>query len=527
MVATVLKLRYRSLGNTLARRPWQLVGFCVGIVWGLSVLGLVVSSLIGVAVLGTLETARTVATIGGSALLLGWIVGPLMIAGVDTTIDAEKLSPFPLTATQVRVALVATGLTGIPGIITTIATLATVAMWVRWPVAAVIGLVCALLAVLTCVLATRAVEALATGLGGNRRGRELVGTLVLLMMILAFPLISFAAAALSETADLSAQFSRAGAVLGWTPLGAAWAVPGDIAAGEWVGAAAKLVIAAATPAVLWVVWSRAMERRTSAPAQSATRAVAQGVLGLFGRMPTGGVGATWARALTGWLRDPRYLRQLLAVPLFPVLFAFAGGIDALPFASSPIMVALVLSISSYSDISYDGTAFASVLATGIRGRDDRLGRILGAASIGVPLVVVIAVITSVIGGRVAQLPAFLGASLGLVLAGYAVSAVSSALLVVPVAAAGDSPFKTVPGQTFVSGLFVFVVLAACCVLAAPSAVLAGIAIIGGDALWGWLALLVGLGVGIGAIAAGVALGGRALDRTGPDLLTRIKAFPVG
>lgn len=527
MVATVLRLRYRSLGNTLARRPWQLVGFCFGIVWALSILALVISSLIGVASYGGLDTARTVAVVAGSALLIGWIIGPLLIAGLDTTVDAEKLSPFPLTDTQVRLALTATGVTGIPGIVTTLAAVSTVLLWTRWPVAAVVAVPCALLAVLTCVLATRAMAALSTGLGGNRRGRELVGTLVLLLVIFIGPILSFTLSALSGAADLFGQLGRAGAVLGWSPLGAAWAVPGDIAAGSWGTAVAKSVIALATAAALWVVWSRAMDRRTSAPARTATRAVAQGALALFGRMPTGGVGATWARSLTGWLRDPRYLRQLLVVPLFPVLFAFTGGVDGFFFIATPALVALVLCMASYADISYDGTAFASVLATGIRGRDDRLGRILGAATVGIPLLVIISVVTSAISGRMSHLPALLGASLGLLLVGYGVTAVSSALIVSPVAAAGDSPFKTVPGQTFVNGLLVFVVMGACLVLGAPAIVLAVSAMVTGAPLWGWLSVLVGLGVGCGAVIAGVALGGRTLDRTGPDLLARIRAFPVG
>jgi ABC-2 type transport system permease protein len=33
-------------------------------------------------------------------------------------------------------------------------------------------------------------------------------------------------------------------------------------------------------------------------------------------------------------------------------------------------------------------------------------------------------------------------------------------------------------------------------------------------------------VGAGVIVAGVTVGGRILDRTGPDLLQRIKAFPI-
>ncbi|MEI5604546.1 hypothetical protein, partial [Streptomyces brasiliscabiei] len=80
-------------------------------------------------------------------------------------------------------------------------------------------------------------------------------------------------------------------------------------------------------------------------------------------------------------------------------------------------------ISGYSDVSYDGTAFASVLSSGIRGHQDRWGRLLGAACIGVPLTVVTAVVTALIGGHLAILPAILGGALGLLLGGYGVSAV--------------------------------------------------------------------------------------------------------
>ena len=185
MVATVLKLRYRILGNTLARRPWQLVGFCFGILWALSILALVISVLIGVSRLDDLEPVRAVAILGGSALLLGWIVGPLLIAGIDTTVDATKLATFPFTTRQVMAILTATGLTGIPGIATSIAALATLVLWVRSPLAVVVAVPCIALAVLTCVVATRLASALSTGLGGNRRGRELGGTIVLVVIIFA------------------------------------------------------------------------------------------------------------------------------------------------------------------------------------------------------------------------------------------------------------------------------------------------------------------------------------------------------
>ena len=292
MVATVLRLRYRILGNTLARRPWQLVGFCFGILWALSILGTVIAGLIAIAVFQSLDGARVVAVVGGSALLLGWVLGPVLVTGMDTSVDADKLAPFPLSTRQIMVALTATGLTGIPGIATSIAALATIALWVRWPLAALVALPCIALAVLTCVVASRLVSALSTGLGGNRRGRELVGTVVLVLLIMSGPIITGTLALLSSARDLGDQLRQVSSVLGWTPIGAAWAVPGDLAAGAWGGAGLKLLIALATLGALWVLWNRALQGATSSPRQRAAKAARSGALGLFGRMPTGGVGAT-------------------------------------------------------------------------------------------------------------------------------------------------------------------------------------------------------------------------------------------
>lgn len=147
--------------------------------------------------------------------------------------------------------LTATGLTGIPGIATSLAGLATVILWVRVPLVALAAVPCIALAVLTCVLATRLASALTSGLDGNRRGRELVGTLVLILIVLAGPILMGALRVLSPRRTAWGRSSRAGAVLGWTPFGAAWAVPGDLATGAPVTAALRAVIAVATPVALW------------------------------------------------------------------------------------------------------------------------------------------------------------------------------------------------------------------------------------------------------------------------------------
>lgn len=526
MVAAILRLRYRLLANTLTRNPWQLVGFVFGMLGALWLLGGVVAGLVAASILQGLDVARAIAVVAGSALLLGWALGPVLVAGADSTVDAERLAPFPISRRQLMAALTGTGLTGIPGIATSVAALSSIVLWVRWPAAAVVAVPMIAIAVLTCVLVSRLVVTLTSGLSGRRRGREIIGTVMLGLLIMTGPILTGIVSLLGSADQLPTQVGMAGTILGWTPIGAAWAVPGDVAAGAWIPALCKLVIAVVTLAALWLGWERVLRASAGTRAVRATRTVKSGALGLFGAMPTGGVGATWARSLTAWLRDPRYLRQLIFVPLFPALFAFTGGVEGVAFGASAMIVAMTLAIAGYSDISYDGTAFAAVLSSGVSGRADRAGRVLGAASVGVPALIAVAVIVAAIGGRWANLPASLGGALGLLLVGYGVSAVSSALLVVPVPRAGDSPFKTVPGQTFASGMLVFVVLGACLVLSAPALILAIVAMTTASASLGAVALIVGIAVGVGVIVVGVIVGGRILDRTGPSLLQRIKAFPI-
>jgi ABC-2 type transport system permease protein len=60
------------------------------------------------------------------------------------------------------------------------------------------------------------------------------------------------------------------------------------------------------------------------------------------------------------------------------------------------------------------------------------------------------------------------------------------------------------------------------VLTAPALALAIAAVVTGAAVWSWLALVAGLLIGVGVAVAGVALGGRVFDRTGPLLLERVR-----
>nr|WP_208382428.1 hypothetical protein [Microbacterium ulmi] len=517
-----MRLRYRVLGNQLARSPWQLVGFLFGALYGLGVL---FSALAGLVFLGfgDAATAGSVIVGVGSLVTLGWVLGPLIAFGVDTTLDPARLVVFPIPLNRLLIALALAGVCGVPGLVTTVAALGTLATWVHWPAAAVAALLGIPLAVLTAVVASRAVASLASGLGGGRRLREASGVLIFIPLILAGPIVAGVATGFAVNLDTILVVVR---ILAWTPVGAAWAFPADLATGAWPAAAAKLAIAVATLAIVWMLWRRSLADSLVRPRQTAAARVESGRIGWFGRVPSAPAGAVFARSLTYWVRDPRYLRQLIVVPLLPaVLWFYARDGDvgsALGWAAP--LVAFVIGISLYADISYDGTAFAAQLATGVRGWADRVGRTLAAAAIAAPIVLIVAIAPFAIWGGWSRLPGILGISFGVLLASYGVCAVTSASFVIPVPDAGANPFARVPGTTFLQGLAFFGIWLVALVLSSPAIVVGAIAYFTDDAVLSWIALAVGLVVGGAVLVGGILVGGRRLDRTGPALLSRLKAM---
>lgn len=521
MVATVLRLRYRILANMLARNVWQLVGFVFG---ALGAAGGLLVAVVALALIGGAgaEAVRGVVTVGGALLVVGWTIAPLIAGGVDTTIEVEQLAPFPLTRRQIMVALTAVGLAGIPGIATALGAFSSLAAWAHWPVALLAALVCLPLGVLTCVVASRTVASFSS------RGSGRIGNVLALLafgaLVLAGPIVTGLLGVLGDRTGLDGE--RIGVIvdgIAWTPVGAVWAVPGDLALGAVGEAAARGAIALATLAALWLLWRRNVIAASVAPRRRVA-ASRSGRLGWIGLAPTGAAGAVWGRSLSYWWGDPRYLRNLVIVAVLPVLFAFAldWQVQTPVFAFVVVLPALLLGLVPYADVSFDGSAFATELATGIRGRDDRAGRLLAAFTACAPLVVVVAVVTVGLSGEWMLLPAILGCGVGAMLAGLGICAVSSAHIVIPVPASGDNVFKRVPGQSFWAGLALmgFTFLAAA--LTAPALALAVAAALSGSVLLSWLALAVGLLVGAGAAIAGVVIGGREFDRTGPVLLARIR-----
>ncbi|NYD76580.1 transporter [Arthrobacter cupressi] len=519
MVAHLLSLKWRLLLNGFRRSPWQIVGIVAGALYAA---GLVLSAVVGLVALrwADPQTAQTVVVLGGALAVTGWAVIPLVTSAADLTLDPSRFATSAIPIRDLLPGLALAGLLGLPGIATLIAALGTVATWSRGFVPAAGALVGAVLGVLSCVVASKVVTTAVSSLLSSRRFKDISSILFVIPLVLAGPIVTAVVGGVGDSRDYLPELA---AVVSWTPLGAAWSLGGELDAGNAAAAGVKLLIALASLAVLGSAWYLLLGRAMVTPAYAGGGSGKAGKAGLFGIFPATPAGAVAARSLTYWMRDPRYAGSLVVVPLLPVLFYFIGsqnGNQDLLIVVAP-MTAFLLAWSISADVSYDNTAFALHLATGVRGRDDRLGRALACLSFALPLVLLFAVGSAAATGRWEWLPNILGSSLGTLFTGLGLASVVSARWTSAVPAPGESPFKKPPGNTAQTLLVQFAGMGVMAVLLLPEIAMVVTQAVTGQAAFSWIGLAAGPVFGVGFFVAGIRLGGRWLDRRGPEMFAQL------
>ncbi|WP_427171384.1 transporter [Arthrobacter sp. 92] len=519
MVAHLLRLKLTLLRNSLRRSPWQLVGLAIAGLYALGITGTLGAGLILLRN-ADMGLAQTVVVLGGSAAVLGWGVIPVVASAADMTLDPARFATAAVPMPQLLTGLALGGLIGIPGIATSLVALATVATWTRGALPAAGAAAGAVLGVLTCVVLAKVVTTPTAGLASSRRFKDVSDLAFLVPLMLMGPIIAGVAKGMSGSAVFLNDLARS---LAWSPAGAAWSLGGDLAAGDVVGAVLKLLIAVATLAGLAWAWKVLLQRALTTPRYAASGRKRGGRMGLFGVLPATPTGAITARALSYWIRDPRYTGSLVVIPLLPVLLLFqagqTGNYGHLTIAGP--LAAFLLAWSISADVSYDSTAFALHVASGVRGLHDRLGRAFGCLAFALPIVLLFSTAPFFFTGEWERLPGLLGLSLGVLFTGLGLASVVSARYTVVVPLPGDSPFKKPPGNVAQTMAVQFGGMAVLLVLVLPEAALFTAQLVTGSMFPGWLNLVVGPALGLGLFAAGVRLGGTWLDARGPELLAQL------
>jgi ABC-2 type transport system permease protein len=517
VVALVLRLRLALLANAFRRSPWQVLGLVAAAVYGILVTVLAIGALAGLRD-ADVDSARDIVVAGGALVVLGALVVPLVL-GADDALDPRRFAPYGIEPRRLALALGVAALVSAPGAALVVVALTTVVTWSRDPATALLAVLAAAAAVVTCVLVARLSTVAASVLLSTRRARETTGLVAGLVAVLLVPVVVALAQADLLDDGLRPVRGLLG-VLAWTPFGAAWAAPAAAVAGDAGGAIGMLLVALVSAALLALLWARAVPWSLTAPDRARGGRTQTG-LGWFARFGTTPAGAVAARSVTYWIRDPRYRATLVLIPVLPLVLLVPlviVDVDAHVLALVPLPVmALFLGWSVHNDTAHDHTAVWLHVVSGIRGTADRIGRVVPVLAIGVPLVAIGAPLSALGFGDPAVLPSVVGVSGGVLLAGVGLASFFSARFPYPASRPGDSPFhapqtvgagtSTVPTLTFIATV----------VLALPSAWLAWMGLVHGGAYPTW-SLVVGLGIGVVALVAGVLGGGRVFERRGPELL---------
>nr|WP_221286495.1 hypothetical protein [Cellulomonas hominis] len=512
-------MKLALLRNGLRRSVWKLIGLLLGCLYVAFLLVMAGAGLVLLGSKGDPELTRTLLVLAGTVLVAGWWLLPLVAFGVDSTLDPDRFRLFPVPRRSLLTGLALAGLVGLPGVATVLVSAATSLAWWRTPAAVVAALVGGALGVALCVVGSRAVTTLLAPLVTGRRFREVAAVLVIVPLILAGPIMLGVTSGLAAVADALPAIAQ---VVGWTPVGAPWALAADVADGAWLAALGRLAVALASLAALVVVWDRALSAALERPEGGARVARSTG-LGFLGRLPATPTGAVVARCLTYWVRDARYAAAVAVVPVLVLLLWFLGrGTDAL-LAAGPV-VAFVMGWALSADVSYDHTAFWTHVAAPIEGRVDRTGRAVAGLLVGTVVVLVVALVALAVTARWDAAAPVLGVSLGVLTTALGTSSVYSARVVYPVPKPGESPFTTPQGTSFavmVSQWVGMLVLGALCL---PGVGLGVAGIVTGHPLPTVLAAVVGPAVGVVVLVAGIRIGARIYDRRAPELLQTIRSF---
>lgn len=518
MVAQLLGLKLRLLGNMFRRSPWQVFGLIVGLLYGL---GAAAASMVGLVALREVDVdiARSIVVVAGSLVVLGFLFVPLVF-GADDTIDPRKFTLLGIPNSRLALGLAAAAFVGVPALVMAIIGAAQIATWSRSTTAVLVAILSAIIIVVTCMLGSRVMTTAATLLLATRRAREATGLIGLATLSALTPLI-----AVMVTVDWQKQglpvLHAIADVAAYTPFGAVWAAPGYAASGNPAAASGTLAIAIGFVVVLWLIWRVLVATMLVTP-ERVSRTRTYSGLGWFKHLPATQAGVVAARSLSYWGRDARYRSALVIVPIVPAVMIGALTVAGIPMnylllLPVPVMCFFLAWSTVHNDVAFDNTAIWLHVASNISGKADRLGRVVPPLALGLLVIALGTPLSAWAYGSADVVPSILGVSLCTLLVGLGLSSVISAGFPYPAVHPGDSPFaqpqSSAGAASWIQGLSLLAVLA----LTAPTVAFAVFGIMSGGG-WHVGALLLGIGTGAAALAGGVILGGRVFDARGPELL---------
>ncbi|MFE7606308.1 hypothetical protein ACFU1Q_14230 [Brachybacterium paraconglomeratum] len=540
LVRLQLKLKWTLWKRSYRKNVGKIIGTSIGVLYGLGGLAMLVFLFLGTTLwAGEGELFPQIVRGLGAVTVLLWFLIPVLAFGIDDTLDPRSFALFPRSARELQPGMFAAAALSLPSLFTLLALAIATAfelLWLvlfgqgaGWVVLGALALIPANLAGLAlCLLLPRAWFAHSAARASSRKGRELGGIFGFLGMFVAIYAFSLSAQRIEDLDMLwvREQLPVATEVLAWTPLGALFSVPMDLAEGRVLAALLRALIGAATIVLVWLWWRRSIDlSMTSALTGDSSSGQAK-VSPLVPRfVPAGPFGAVLGKSLRYWRRDTRYLAALGIYPVVIVFFVAMGLMvpeaRTLMLGMAVFMCAMTgLSISN--EIGFDGPSGWVNIVAGAPARANLLGRIAAMAVLMIPAVVVITVALPLLYGLPELIPMTVLGSLGAMISGWGTSMVVGVLLPYPSSAPGTNPMKDKSASSSNAMLSMAISMVTVFVPMLPPL---GLGIWG--AIAGNLALITGAGVlaiviGGAVLLIGLRIATVRLDARYPDIFQKVR-----
>ena len=544
MVATVLRLKYTTVRHQLAREWWRALLLIGGAVWSLSLVPAVLWASVQLSD-ESADVRADILLVVAAICIAGWITVPLLVTGLEDTLDPGRFATFGVSARQIAGGLTLAAFLTVPALFFAGAFVVLTLSW-RGEGAAplAVALVGAGLTVAVMVLGARVAVAWSARAVNDRRTR---GVLLLAVVLALAVLGSVAWIALRDGIDSALQYEAQTLMewLGRTPVGAGMVAAESATYGRWWSVVWRLALMVGAVVVLALAWRDSIAHALVNPVHrgGGRRRRADAILASARDLPSAApsgpsrwsrLSRLWradeptravrARMLVSWGTDARYLVAASGVVALPVIFFAIAmpvlGLDTRWAFVAPVMLAASIGWGRHNDVAYDHTALWLDIVSGSRGRQVMAGRAQAVLVWAVPATVLAAAGILAWTGRWYAAPGLIGASLGTLGATLGVASVTSVLLPYRAPAPGENPFGAEVGSLGASlGAQLLSSLATMLVL--PFVTVPLVLALTVHAGWGWVALVSGLAFGAAFGIGGARLGGLLYDQRAGSLIARV------
>ncbi|MBK5268899.1 MAG: hypothetical protein JJE47_15880 [Acidimicrobiia bacterium] len=388
MVGVFARLKLRTLFNIARSGKWPVLavlaivmigGFGVGFAWLVRF------------VIERVDGDPVVVGIIYSAVALIWIVGPIVMASIDQTLEPRSFENYPLTRHQMAAGLTVAGMIS-PGSAFTLLLVGGVAAGqtdaLGWGWAAAGAWVAAVLVWALCLLEARFLTTFLSDMLRWRRGREIVSLAALMLLVLP----SLVPVTFVDSAN--PDFGWVSRVVRWNPFGALGGVGASLMEGDWISSIGVLSLGLALSAGMvsgfgWALGRLSIQTGDTTPVQ---RLKSTGLGFGSSRLMSGPVGAVTAKELKYLRRDLRVKGQLLASVIIIVGLAYSALTGQLgswaPMTVSAVSFALLAPLM-FNTFGLDGGSFWMYVLSGVRGRQVLAGKIVAYLLAATPVLLVV------------------------------------------------------------------------------------------------------------------------------------------